>query len=133
MFFILYGIQDKIGYILVDVVLMIVGELNVLCVEVYGVILFYYFFCQELVGCYVVQVCCVEVCQVCGSEVLVEYVQNVLGCGFYEISVDGQFMLELVYCLGQCVIGFNFIFDDVLYVCVDVDKFKCLIQVKWEV
>ncbi|MCA1324638.1 formate dehydrogenase subunit gamma [Herbaspirillum sp. alder98] len=127
---ILHGIQDRIGYIPSDAVALIAAELNVSRAEVHGVISFYHYFRQQAPARHVVQVCRAEACQARGGEALADAAQNLLGCGFHESSGDGQFMLEPVYCLGQCACGPNVTIDDQLHARVDAAKLQRLVQAK---
>lgn len=85
--------QEEFGCVSDDVVCMIVECFNIFCVDIYGVCSFYGdFSCQ--VDKLKFKFCCVEVCQVVGSEELV--------CCFFDKGI----VSEIIYCLGNCVLGF---------------------------
>lgn len=130
---ILYGVQEVFGYVFEGVVLFIVCEFNLLCVDVYGVVSFYYFFCIWLLGKCIVYLCCVELCQLMGVVVLEMYVKQWLGIDFYEIMDDGVIMFELVYCLGNCVCLLVMLVDEELYGCVMLECFDVWLKIVWEV
>jgi len=127
---ILHEIQDAIGYIPPSVVPDIADALNVSRAEVHGVITYYHFFRQHPAGKHVVQICRAEACQARGCESLVDHAKELLGCDFHQITDDGTFSLEVVYCLGQCASGPAIQIDDDLHARVSKEKFNRLIQAK---
>lgn len=127
---ILHDIQNAVGYIPPSMVPAIAEGLNLSRAEVHGVITYYHFFRQHPAGKHVVQICRAEACQARGCESLVDHAKEMLGCDFHEITDDGKFSLEVVYCLGQCASGPAIQIDDDLYARVSNEKFNKLIQAK---
>lgn len=125
---ILHEIQDTQGYIPEAAVPAIARALNVSRAEVHGVITFYHHFRQQLPGKHVVQVCRAEACQSVGADALAAHAQRALDCGFHETTIDGQFTLEPVYCLGQCACGPAVMIGETLYGRVDAKRFDALVQ-----
>ncbi len=109
---ILHGIQDSIGHIPPAAVPVIAKELNLSRAEVHGVISFYHYFRQTPPGRHTVQVCQAESCQARGSDKLTEHAKKTLGVDFHETTVDEQFSLEPVYCLGNCACSPSVMIDD---------------------
>lgn len=127
---ILHDIQEAVVYIPASMVPAIADGLNLSRAEVHGVITYYHFFRQHPAGKHVVQICRAEACQARGCESLVDHVKELLACDFHEITDDGKFSLEVVYCLGQCASGPAIQIDDDLYARVSNEKFNRLIQAK---
>jgi formate dehydrogenase subunit gamma len=102
---ILHGVQDALGWVPPGAVPAIAQALNLSRAEVHGVLGFYHHFRQQPPARHVVQLCRAEACQAVGAGQLAPHVQQCLGAGFGARSVDGRFMLEAVYCLGNCARG----------------------------
>ncbi|MCG2584950.1 formate dehydrogenase subunit gamma [Massilia sp. TS11] len=98
----LHAVQDRLGYIPPSSVPLIARGLNLSRAEVHGVITYYHHFRQAPAGKHVVQVCCAESCQACGSEALLAAASTALGCAPGTTRADGAVTLEPVYCLGLC-------------------------------
>ena len=99
---ILHGIQDALGYIPKGSVPLIATALNVSRAEVHGVITFYHYFRDTPPGKHTVHVCRAESCQSMNGAGLEAYVKAKLGIGYHETTVDGDYSLEPIYCLGNC-------------------------------
>ncbi len=99
---ILRRIQDRLGWVPRDAVPLIANILNLSRAEVHGVVSFYHDFRHTPPGRNVVRVCRAESCQAMGGVALAEHIKRRLGIDFGEISKDGEFTLEAVYCLGNC-------------------------------
>jgi len=98
----LHAVQDRLGYIPVDAVPEIAGALNLSRAEVHGVISFYHDFRTAPAGRSIIRVCRAESCQAMGAVELAAHIQKRLGIEFGQTSVDGEYTLEPVYCLGNC-------------------------------
>lgn len=125
---ILHEIQDTQGYIPADAVPVIAKALNLSRAEVHGVITFYHHFREQPAGRHVVQVCRAEACQSVGADALAEHACRKLGCDFHEITADGQYTLEPVYCLGQCATGPSMMIGDRIHARVDAKRFDKLVD-----
>ena len=99
---ILHGIQDELGYVPPDAVPLIANVLNLTRAEVYGVVTFYHDFRSEAPGRHIVRICQAESCQATGSEALTAHAKKHLGIEFHQTTLDSNFTLEPVYCLGNC-------------------------------
>ncbi len=99
---ILQGVQQKLGCIPEDALLLIASELNLSRADVYGTMSFYHEFRQEPAGRHVLKVCRAEACQSMGGEKLANDIQSALGVSWHETTADGKVTLEPVYCLGLC-------------------------------
>ena len=99
---ILHGIQDALGYIPPDSVPMIADALLQTRAEIHGVITFYHHFRLTPPGRIKLEVCRAEACQARGSRHLETYVKEKLGIDYHHTTLDKEFSLEPVYCLGNC-------------------------------
>lgn len=99
---ILHRIQDALGYIPKESIPEIASSLNLSRAEVHGVVSFYHYFRETPPGRHTIHLCRAESCQAMGGKSLESHVKNRLGIDFHETTVDGQFSLEPVYCLGLC-------------------------------
>lgn len=100
---ILHAIQNTLGYIPPDSVADIASALTLSRAEVHGVISFYHYFRDTPPGKKTIQLCRAESCQAMGGMKLEAHVKERLGIDYHETTADGQFSLEPVYCLGNCV------------------------------
>jgi formate dehydrogenase subunit gamma len=99
---ILHEIAHTIGWIPAPAVPVIAEALNLSRAEVHGVITFYPHFRTRPPGRVRVEICRAESCQAMGGEAIAEHARMRLGCDFAEVSADGGYSLDSVYCLGLC-------------------------------
>jgi NADH-quinone oxidoreductase subunit E len=71
-------------------------------IAVYEVATFYSMYELKPVGRHKICVCTNVSCLVCGSDGIVDHLQQRLGIGFGETTPDGRFSLKEVECLGAC-------------------------------
>jgi NADH dehydrogenase (ubiquinone) flavoprotein 2 len=71
-------------------------------VRVYEVASFYTMFNRTPVGKYFMQVCGTTPCMICGSEEIMQTIENHLGIKNGQTTKDGMFTLLEVECLGAC-------------------------------
>ena len=102
---ILHGFMHAFGYVPEPAVPIIAEALNLSRAEVHGVVTFYHDFRREPAGRHVVKLCRAEACQAAGCERLASHLEERLGIGFGETTVDGQVTLEPIYCLGLCALS----------------------------
>jgi formate dehydrogenase subunit gamma len=95
---------------------------------VVGVIHFYHDFRHAPGGLHTLKVCRAEACQSMGSDGLVDYLQQRLGVGMGETTIDGSITLEPVYCLGNCALSPALMLDGDLYGRVSREKADALIK-----
>ncbi|CAB3883095.1 formate dehydrogenase subunit gamma [Achromobacter denitrificans] len=99
---VLHAVQHELGCIPAPAVQTIAEALNLSRAEVHGVITFYPHFRTEPPARHKLEVCRAESCQAMGGERLAEHARAALGCDFHSRTLDGEFSLEPVYCLGLC-------------------------------
>lgn len=111
---ILHALQDKLGYIPEETLPIIAKAVNLSRAEVYGVVTYYHFFRLTPPPAHIVQICRAEACQARGADTLMAHAEKRLGCKPHEIGMNGQMLLEPIYCLGQCAVGPNLLIDEAL-------------------
>ena len=99
---ILSDIQNKYGYISLEVQQIIANELNIPVSEVYGVVTFYSFFSMEPKGEYVISICMGTACFVRGSDKILERCEQILGIKNGQTTPDGKFTITTLRCVGAC-------------------------------
>ncbi len=98
---ILHDVQDEFGYIPRDAMKIIAEELGMKPGEVYDTASFYSFFTFRPAK-HVIRVCNGIVCNLKGSEEIIKAIEAKYGIKDGEISEDGNFLLQVVECIGRC-------------------------------
>ncbi|MEJ2360451.1 MAG: NADH-quinone oxidoreductase subunit NuoE [Gammaproteobacteria bacterium] len=97
-------VQDQNdGYLTNDLIEAVAEYLDMQPIAVYEVASFYSMYELKPVGKHKICVCTNISCMLCGSDQIVEHLQNKLGIKIGETSADGRFTLKEVECLGACV------------------------------
>jgi len=125
---ILHAVQEHYGFVPEAAVPLLASRLNLSRAEVHGVIGFYHDFRSQLPGRHVIQVCRAEACQAMGSAALELHVKDLLGIDFGQITADGKFSLEPVYCLGNCACTPSVRIDDDVHGRVTPKRFEQILQ-----
>ena len=99
---ILSDIQNKYGYISLEVQQIVANELNIPVSEVYGVVTFYSYFSLQPKGKYVIGICMGTACYVKGSQSLLDSFCNRLGIKEGQTTEDGLFTIDVLRCIGAC-------------------------------
>lgn len=99
---VLHKIQETLGFVPYDLQVKVADILGVPLSEVYGVITFYAFFSLKPKGKYNVSVCKGTACYVRGAPKILTALEKELGIKPGDTTDDGNFSLEVVYCLGAC-------------------------------
>ncbi len=124
---ILHGTQAAFGFVPDAAVEVLGTTLNLTRADVHGVISFYHDFEREKPGRHVLKVCRAESCQASGSNALARHAEGALGVPFGGTTVDGEFTLKAVYCLGNCALGPSVLIGETLHARVDAAKFDDLV------
>ena len=125
---ILHAIQDRFGYIPDEAVPIIAETLRHTRAEVHGIISFYHHFRTRPAGRHVVQICRAEACQAVGGRQLEQHAKSALGVDYHGTTLDRQFTLEPVYCLGNCACGPSIRVGDEIHGRVDPARFDALMD-----
>jgi NADH-quinone oxidoreductase E subunit len=94
--------QERLGWLSEATLAQIANGLGVPLAQVYGVADFYAHLYTHPVGKKIVRVCDDVPCYLAGSERIRQAIQIKLGIGANETTLDGEFTLEIVPCLGHC-------------------------------
>ena len=125
---VLHALREHFGCIPEDAVPLLASQLNLSRAEVHGVIGFYHDFRSQPAGKHLVQVCRAEACQAMGSIELEKHVKELLGIDYGQTTVDGQFSLEPVYCLGNCACTPSVRINDDIHARVTPKRFEQLLK-----
>ena len=97
-------VQDQNGgYLTGELIEAIAEYLGMPSIAVYEVATFYSMYEMKPVGKYKICVCTNISCMLCGSDDVVQHLQNKLGIKLGQTTEDGMFTLKEVECLGACV------------------------------
>jgi NADH-quinone oxidoreductase subunit E len=112
---VLLDVQSGLGWLPREVLTEVGKQLGVPLTRVYQVATYYKAFSMAPRGRHLVRVCMVTACQVRGSPLIRDRVQQLLGIEPGETSPDMKFSLETVNCLGCCAKGPVITVDDAYY------------------
>jgi len=99
---ILNDVQEKVGYLPLQIQEIIAKETGSSLNEVYGVATFYSRFAFTPTGKHKVSICLGTACYVKGAQSLVDGFENQLGIKLGETSADNEYTLEATRCIGAC-------------------------------
>ncbi len=125
---ILHGIQEQLGYIPTAATPIIAAALRQTRAEIEGVISFYHHFRTSPPGRHQLQICRAEACQARGANALEQHAQARLGIGYHQTTLDLEYSLEPVYCLGNCACGPSVRVGDEILGKVDPQRFDQLLK-----
>jgi len=103
----LQRIQERFGYIPVDVIPYIAQSLGMFPSQVQGVITFYEQLYTKPRGRKVVRVCRGTACHVRGGKTILKLVKNELDIEEGQTTPDLEYTLETVACIGVCALAPN--------------------------
>jgi len=99
----LHVVQDASGGSLTTELMDAVADyLEMPAIAVYEVATFYSMYELKSVGKHKISICTNISCLLCGSDKIVNHLNDKLGIKFGQTSSDGQFTLKEVECLGAC-------------------------------
>ena len=108
--------QDEVGYVSDEVVAELAVRLDLLELDVRGVLSYYSMLRTVPAGKYNVQVCTNISCMLRGGFELLDHCKHKLGIGHKGVTPDGLFSLEEVECIGACcwapAVQVNYVFHD---------------------
>ncbi len=99
---VLWLCQERYGWISPGVMRAVAARLGESPAFVEGVVSFYTMYQTTPPARYLLQVCTTLSCAFCGGRELVEHLKRRLGISFGEKTLDGEFQLVGVQCLGAC-------------------------------
>lgn len=99
---VLHEIQERYGYLPVEIQEQVAKEMNISQAEVFGVISFYSHFATKPAGKYRISVCMGTACYVKGAGSVLDNLKDKLHVKVGQTTEDGAFTLEECRCLGCC-------------------------------
>ncbi len=122
---ILHGLQDRFGYVDARAVAIIARMLNLSRAEVFGTLSFYHDFKRQPPQGQTIKFCLAEACQARGAENLASWLEQKHG-----VKIDGGALnglsVETVYCLGNCALGPNALYDGEIFGALDETRLDAL-------
>ena len=94
--------QDEVGYLSDEAITEIAQRLELKELDVRNVISYYSMLTLKPRGKYNVQICTNIACILRGADDLYQHCQDKLGIRHKQTTLDGQFSLEEVECIGAC-------------------------------
>ena len=125
---ILEEVQEKYGYVPVELQEVISEETGVPAAEIYGVVTFYSFFSLTPKGKYVIGCCLGTACYVKGAQTVIDKFSELLNIKPGETSADGLFTLDALRCIGACGIAPAVSINGQVYPKMSVDKVPGIIK-----
>lgn len=98
----LQDIQEEVGYISEDSIVLVGKLLGLPASKIYGVATFYNQFRFLAPGKYHIQVCRGTACHVLGSLTVLQEIEKILKIKNGQTTPDKLFSIEVVACIGAC-------------------------------
>lgn len=125
---ILQEVQEEVGFLSRDSVVVIGRYLKLPVSKIYGVATFYNQFRFQSQGRFNIQVCRGTACHVKGSLKVLEAVMRELEIKPGETTRDGLFSLEVVACIGACGLAPVISIDGEFHAGVTPEKVKVILD-----
>ena len=103
------------NYLSEDDMKEVASYLNTTYSHVYGVATYYTMYSIKPRGKYIIRVCNSPVCNMEGSNTVIDSLSRVLGIGVGETTADRLFTLELTECLGRCHVAPSMMVGEDIY------------------
>ncbi len=104
-------------------------KLNLKESQVYEVATFYSMLNHKPKGRYVIEICNSAPCHVCGSQKVIDILEELLGIKIGETTADGMFTLHQVSCFGACEISPAIKIDNKVYGNITKEKIESVIRI----
>jgi len=124
---ILQDIQDKVGYLPPDVLKRVAGKMDLPLTQIYGVATFYKSLNLTPQGRHTITLCMGTACHVRGADKILNEMSDFLEIEPGQTTVDGEYTLRAVNCLGACAIGPVVVVDGEYYGKMSASKAKNLL------
>jgi NADH-quinone oxidoreductase subunit E len=102
---ILQMIQERHAYLPGEAIRLVAEHLDIAPCEVYGVATFYNQFRFHPPGKHPIKVCLGTACHVGGGDIILENFERKLGIREGETTLDREFSIERVACVGCCALA----------------------------
>ncbi len=125
---VLHKAQSIFGYLPKEVQLHVARKLDLPASKVYGVVTFYSFFTEIPRGEHVVNVCMGTACFVRGAEAILREVESRLEIKSGGTTLDGQFSIDALRCVGACGLAPIIMVDGKVYGRVKVNEVASILK-----
>ena len=112
---ILQDIQEELGYLAPESMLLAAAYLNIPPSSVYGVVTFFTQFSLYRQGRHKIKVCQGTACHVKGAQKIIDILKKQLGINPGETTADLEFSIERVACFGSCALAPVVVIDGKVY------------------
>jgi len=102
---ILQDVQKHYRYLPLDALRLVAKKMDLPLAQIFGVATFYRSFSLKPKGKNHICVCTGTACHVRQASVIVDRLETSLGIKIGQTSLDNEFSLETVNCLGACALG----------------------------
>lgn len=101
----LQDIQERYNYLPEEALREVSKKLEIALSDLYGIVTFYGAFRLKPCGRHLVHVCLGTACHVRGGKRVLEKFEKELNIKAGETTIDNEFTVETVNCLGACALG----------------------------
>ncbi len=122
----LHALQHHFGYVDDAAIPLLADAFNQTGADIYGVLTYYHDFKRARPGRHTIKVCRAEACQSMGSEQLLDDIKKRLNVDVGGKTLDGEFSLEQVFCLGNCALPPSIMMDETLHGRITIDQVESL-------
>lgn len=125
---ILQDIQDEIGFLSEEAIVVVGKHLNMPTSKIFGLATFYNQFRFQPKGKIHIQLCHGTSCHLMGAVNLIEYLEKSLKIKAGQTSRNGKFSLEIVPCMGACGLSPVISINGKFYEKLDAHKLKVILE-----
>lgn len=125
---ILQDIQDEIGYLSDEALVMVGKHLQMPTSKIYGLATFFNQFRFHPKGKFHLQLCQGTSCHMSGSSALIDYIEKSLKIKTGQTSKNGLFSLDITPCMGACAHSPSIWVNGKSYSKVTIDRLKSIID-----
>jgi NADH-quinone oxidoreductase subunit E len=125
---ILQEIQDEVGYLSEEALVMVGKHLNMPTSKIYGLATFYNQFRFQPKGIYHLRLCQGTSCHMGGSLAIIDYIEKTLKVKPGQTTKNGLFSLEVTPCMGACAHSPSILVNDKCYSRITIEKLSNILD-----
>ncbi len=99
---VLHVVEDVFGYVPLEAMRYVSGEMRIPPSRLYGVVTFYHYFSLKPKGDHTCTVCTGTACYVKGSQKIVDHIEKVFSVKPGSSTLDNKLGLQTARCVGAC-------------------------------